>query len=77
MRHRSVCPLNSAPDAGQRISYYAISAEAVALLDELGIWRDATVQEAYKIIELRMKMLNVEQRQKLLARIGKLIRSIE
>lgn len=74
MKYSSVKPLQSAPDAGTRISYYAVSQEAKKLLDDLDIWPDATVEEARKTIEFRMRMMNVEQRRVLLERIGRLIR---
>jgi hypothetical protein len=65
-------PLHSARDAGVRISRYALSDAALALLDALGIPHDATIAEAQLIVERKMLLSNPEQRRKLLQQMAAL-----
>ena len=74
MKFRSVVPLNSAPDAGRRINFYGLSRDAERLLDMLGILHHATIAEAMAIVENKMKLMNVAQRQETLKRMGALLR---
>lgn len=75
VKYASVRPLNSAPDAGIRISYYAVSNEAQKLMRELGLEPWMTLPEARATIERQMKNMNVSQRTKILEKMGRLIRA--
>lgn len=77
MKYRSMRPLNSAPDAGVRVRYHRLSDDARKLLDELRVPHDATVQELRYALELKLQLLNVDQRKRLLERIGKIFRDLE
>lgn len=71
-RHFSVTPLNSARDVGVRIVRYRLSNEALALLNELRIPHDCTINEALYMLEDRMRLMNPDQRRRLLQRMAKL-----
>lgn len=74
MKYRSITPLNSAADAGVRVQYHAISAEARRLLDQMGVPPDATLFEAKSIIESRLRFMGLEQRRQTLVLMGQVLR---
>ena len=75
-KYRSVVPLASAPDVERpsiRLRYERLDNTTRRLIDDLGIWPDASIAEARRCIEARLQTLNVQQRSQLLQRIRKLI----
>ena len=75
-KYRSVVPLASAPDVERpsiRLRYERLDNTTRRLIDDLGIWPDASIAEARRCIETRLQTLNVQQRSQLLQRIRKLI----